>query len=190
MKKLLSTLVSVAAMSAPAAHAEDTATYYGGLALTTPGRASAPSRTGGQVTDTSRVGVKLYGGINLNRHFAVEAGYGHFGANKLGNTGDGASGDARIDIDTAYLAVKGSYPINDRFALIGKSGFAHTRIALRGFNEPDPSMTHTMLGLGAQVRLTPALALTLELDRYGTLRTATNKQFKLNKLEAGLNWRF
>lgn len=190
MKKLLSALLAVAAMTSFAARAEDTEKYYGGLTLTTPGKASALSRTGERVSDNSRVGAKTYGGINVNQHFALEAGYGDFGSNTLKNTGAGASGDARIAADMLYLAAKGSYPANERFALFGKAGIAHTRIALTGFGEPDAKMTHTMLGLGAQYQVAPTVALTLELNRYGAMRTATNKKFELNKLEAGVKFGF
>lgn len=190
MNKLLSVLLAVAAITSSAARAEDAAKYYGGLTLTTPGKATALSRTGERVSDTSRVGAKIYGGINVNQHFALEAGYGNFGSNTLKNTGAGTSGDARTAADMMYLAAKGTYPIGERFALFGKAGIAHTRIALSGFGEPDAKMTHTMLGLGGEYKITPKVALTLELNRYGAMRTTTNKKFEFNKLEAGLKWSF
>jgi OOP family OmpA-OmpF porin len=191
MNKLLPALLALTAMTAPLAHADDAEKYYAGLALTTPDRANMVSRTGQSVRDTSRIGAKIYAGINLNKHFALEAGYGDFGATTLNNTGAGASGDARIDTDMLYMAAKGSYLMNDRLALFGKTGVAHTRFALSGLGEPDVSMTRVMLGLGAEYEITPRIASVFQLSHYGAMRTATkNHSFRINKLEAGLKLSF
>lgn len=190
MNKLLSALLAVAAMTSPAAHAADAEKYYAGLALTTPGKATARSRTGELVTDKSSVGAKIYAGININDQFALEAGYGNFDKNTFKNTGAGTSGDAQVEADTVYMAAKGSYLVNDRLALFGKAGVAHTRISLDGFGDPDVSMTRPMLGLGVQYKITPTLALTLDLANYGSMKTGSNKHFNLNKLEAGLKVSF
>ncbi len=190
MHKLLSALLAFAALASPVAQAEDTPTSYAGLALAGGDRATAITRTGESSTDNSSIGARLYGGLNFNEHFALEAGYGHFGSHTLKNTGPGTSGDARIETSMFYVAGKGSYAIGDRFALFGKLGVARTRFALSGFGTPDVTMTRPMLGVGAEYTIAPQLALTLELNRYGQTQPAPNRRFSLNKLEAGLRFSF
>ena len=173
MKKIFTAVLAVAAMTTPLAHAEEQGKTYAGVAITSPSKARMLSRTGQEGVDSSRVGAKIYGGINLTEHVALEAGYASFGSHTLNNAGPGASGDTRLASNMVYVAVKGSTMVGERVALFGKTGMAHTRISASGTGAQDVSMTRVMVGLGAQYRITPTLAATLELNRYGGLRTAS-----------------
>ena len=177
-------------MTCVLAQADDTSKNYAGLSLTTAGNATARSRTGELVSDRSRLGAKIYGGIQFNRNFALEAGYGSFGSHTLKNTGSGPSGDARLGSDMLYGAAKGSYLLGERFSLFGKLGVARTRAQFSGFDEPDFTMTRAMVGVGVEYKISSSLALGLEFDNYGSAQTASNRQFNLRKVEAGLTLRF
>jgi OOP family OmpA-OmpF porin len=189
MNKLLLALL-VAAMTSTAAQAEELDKYYAGVTLSSSGKSTGISRTGERVSDSGGVGTKIFGGVNLNKHVALEAGYANYGSHTLRNTGAGTSGDAQIDTSMMYLAAKGTVAINERFALFGKSGLAHTRFALTGMGEPDVRMSRLMLGVGAQVSITKQVALTLEFEHYGKAEPAPNRLYSLNKFEAGLKYSF
>jgi OOP family OmpA-OmpF porin len=190
MNKHLSALLAIAALASPAAYADETPTSYAGVALAVGGRATGIARTGQSISENAGVGARLYGGLNFNENVALEAGYGHFGSITLKNTGPGTSGDARIETSVLYVAGKGTYVIDERFALFGKLGVARTRFALSGFGTPDVTMTRPMFGVGAQYNMTPRLALTFEVNRYGKTQTAPNRRFNLNKVDAGLTFSF
>ncbi|PWF44394.1 outer membrane beta-barrel protein [Massilia glaciei] len=179
-----------AALISPIAHADDTAQTYAGFTLGSTDRANGTSRTGEKISERGRIGAKIFGGYNLNRNFALEAGYGNFGSITLKNTGPGASGDSRIDTSMFYAAGKGTYAINDRFNLYGKVGVAHTRFALTGFGEPDVKMTRPLIGFGGEYNISQQVALTLGYERYGRTKPAPNRMFNLNKIEAGLKFSF
>ncbi|MES3021977.1 MAG: outer membrane beta-barrel protein [Pseudomonadota bacterium] len=189
MKNHLYALLAAALIS-PLAHADDAAQTYAGFTLSGKDRANAVSRTGEMVTERGRYGVKIFGGYNINRNFALEAGYGNFGSITLKNTGAGASGDARIDTSTFYAAGKGTYAINDRFNLYGKLGVARTTFALTGFGDPDVKMTRPLVGFGAEYNISQQVALTLGYEHYGRVQAAPKRSFGINKLEAGLKFSF
>ena len=190
MNKIFTAVLAVAAMTSPLAYAEEQGKTYAGVAITSPSQARMVSRTGQEVVDSSRVGAKIYGGINFTEHVSLEAGVASFGSHTLKNAGPGAGGDTRLASDMVYVAVKGSTMIGERVALFGKTGMAHTRVSASGTAVQDMSITRVMVGLGAQYRITPTLAATLEIGRYGGLRTMSGTALKLNKMEAGLKLSF
>lgn len=190
MKILVCTLFAIAATTSSLAHAQASTETYGGVTLSTSGKATARSRTGELVSDGGRVGVKLYGGWNLNEHLALEAGYANYGTYTLKNTGPGASGDAHIRAAMFYVAAKGTYMFNERIGVFGKLGVAHARFKHDGLGEPDVKMTRPMIGIGAQYMLTQKVALTLEVNKYGKKETGPGKGYNLNKLEAGVKFNF
>lgn len=190
MKLFVSTLFAIAAATSPLAHAQAMTDAYGGLTLSTSGKATARSRTGEFVSDRGRVGVKLYGGWNLNEHVALEAGYGNYGTYTLKNTGPGTSGDAHSRAAMVYVAARGSYMFNDSIGVFGKLGVAHASFKHDGLGEPDAKMTRPMIGIGGQYLLTQKVALTLELNKYGNKDMGPGRGYRLNKLEAGVKFNF
>ena len=120
----------------------------------------------------------------------MEAGYASLGSHTLSNAGPGTAGNTRLAANLGYVAVKGSVMVGERVALFGKTGMAHTRVSASGSGAQDVSMTRAMLGFGAQYQVTPDIALTLELARYGAMRTTSGTSLRVNKMEAGLKYSF
>lgn len=190
MKTVSIALLAITAGTSSFAFAEGSARNYAGIAITSPSQAKMLSRTGEEVTDSSRVGAKIYGGIHLTEHVALEAGYASLGSHTLSNAGPGTAGNTRLAANLGYVAVKGSVMVGERVALFGKTGMAHTRVSASGSGAQDVSMTRAMLGFGAQYQMTPDIALTLELARYGAMRTTSGTSLRVNKMEAGLKYSF
>lgn len=189
MHKHLAALI-IAALAASGAHAEDSGAYLG-VALSKAGDIDARARSGTLAdSDHSGFSGRLYGGYRLNRNFAVEAGYASFGTFTLPDVGPGASGDARIKPHSLYAGVKAIYPVSERVDLFGKLNLMHTRVDVAGLESGDVSINRVMPGVGAEVRLTPRLGLTLEVNRYGSVTLPRTGRLNFNRVEAGLNLRF
>lgn len=189
MKKLFACLIA-AAIITPCAQAQETSPYYAGLTVSKSGQTRAFDRTGTLVSADGRVGVKAFAGYNFTPSLALEAGYADYGSHVLKNTGPGISGDATVDTSLFYLAGKGTYMFGERFGAFAKLGVAHTRFDQDGLGAPDVTMTRPMFGVGLQYKISEQVALTLEVDSYGTKRIAPNKYYSMRKLEAGLKFSF
>ena len=121
------------------------------------------------------IAYKVYGGKQLSRYFAVEAGYfdlGDFTYNAT--TSDGSlAGKARIH--GFNLDLVGQLPITERFSVLGRVGaqyaktkttFSGNRLnAITGPNNSE-SKTGPKLGLGLEYKFNEALALRGEVERY------------------------
>jgi OOP family OmpA-OmpF porin len=103
--------------------------------------------------DTS---FKILGGYQINKHFGAELGYTDFGsANSGGVTVKGTAWE---------LVGVGSLPLNDKFSLFGKLGFAMTDGEATGFGSADS--TELTYGIGAKYNFTPVLGVTAEYQVY------------------------
>lgn len=120
--------------------------------------------------DGYKAGGKLFGGVDFDKTWGLEAGYTRFGS---------ASGDYRIGAvngsvsskgHALYLAGKATMPLNEQFSLFGKLGVARNKnevsstAALYNYDE---SKTEGYGAIGAQYNLSKEMALSLELERYG-----------------------
>ena len=182
MKKVLLASLLGAAMMAPAysqtntvSHAEVKGPYIG-LGVTTSRHEFIPE---------TKYSGKLFGGYNFNQTWGIEGGY---------------VGQARFDQSIAppgsvpgshnfsgsgksvYIGVKATVPISARFALISKFGLAHNRGEVQvtdGNAQPIYTETHGKTGLysglGVKFLVTPAIALTLEVERMGRPTSARHR---------------
>ncbi|NNG25746.1 OmpA family protein [Massilia sp. ML15P13] len=127
--------------------------------------------------DERDTGFKLFVGKQLNRYFAVEAGYFDLGkfdfdASTSGNgTLRGEAGFRGVNLDLV-----GRLPLTQRLSLLGRAGvqYAKTRTHFSGnrlnaVTNPNPATegrSNAKLGLGLEYQLSEALAVRGEVERY------------------------
>lgn len=173
------------------AHAEDTR-YYAGV-TTGSAKASLENRAGERFSSTNHpIPLKVYGGVDLNKHFAVEAGYaGATDKHAFDNGLTGSSTLPRLGSQVAYVAVKGTMALGESFDVFGKAGVAYSRYEMvdAGAGNFTVSAAKPMLGLGTAYKLSDKLALTLEVEHFGRVR---EKQISLRqtRVQVGLKFGF
>jgi OOP family OmpA-OmpF porin len=150
---------------------------------------SALASNGSSVTafaadEKHTVAYKVFGGKQLNRYLAVEAGYfdlGHFGFDAA--TSDGTlSGVAKMRGVNVDLVAQ--IPMGERFSLLGRVGAQHmtTKTSFRGnrlnaVTAPEASERKTglKLGLGLEYKFSEAAAVRAEVERYAVNDAIGNK---------------
>jgi len=144
-------------------------------------------------------GYKLFGGYQVNKYLAVEAGYfdlGRFGFVANTNPAGTLSGD--IKVRGINLDAVGTLPITEKFSAFGRLGvtYADTNGAFAGTGavnvlDPSPSARDTNLkvGLGVQYAFTEALSLRAEIERY-RINDAVGNKGDVDLASIGLVYRF
>jgi OOP family OmpA-OmpF porin len=185
------TIAGLGGLTAMGALAQAEAGYtYGGLSFgraTTSfdERAMAGSLLGagtsvtGLSSDTRGNAFKLFGGYQMNRNLAIEAGY--FNLGKFGFSADTTPAgtlDGRMKIQGANLDLVGTLPLTTNLSALGRVGAQYSRTrssfdatgaALPTSGSRKESHTNAKWGLGLQYAISPALMLRAEVER---LRTA------------------
>ncbi len=136
--------------------------------------------------------IKLYGGVELNDYFAVEAGFsGTTGKHEFDKRLYGTATEPRLQARALYLAAKGTVAVSERVDLHAKLGVAHSRFEMSNAGTHDRKIdgTKPMFGIGAAYKFTEQLAGTLEFEHYGTVREEGYK-LRRQQLQAGLKLRF
>lgn len=203
--------LAVALLASPASFAQESG-WYGGASL---GRSAATIDSdrinrglAGQGLATSALderdndfGYKLFGGYQLNRHFGLEASWfdlGEMGYTATTTPAGTLSGDVRLR--GLGLDVVGTWPLTERFSLLGRIGMAHTQ-ARGTFSRSgavtlpypsastDESNTGVKFGAGVAWRLSPAWELRAEAERYRIKDTVGNKG-DVDLFTIGLVYRF
>jgi len=120
---------------------------------------------------------KLGVGYQLSPNFAVEAGYVALGkvSNKARGTGGADTANAEYKSSALGLSALGMLPINTDFSVFAKAGVAHTKITAKadltvgGASASDSAKKREFVpvfGLGAEYKLTQAVAVRAEYERY------------------------
>ena len=150
-------------------------------------------------TDERELGAKLFFGKQLNQYFAVEAGYFDLGKFKVDATTSGNGsfhGEARFR--GANLDLVGQLPLSQRLSLLGRAGmqYAHTSTSFSGnrlaaVTNPRASENklNAKVGLGLYYKLSEALALRGEVERY-RLKDAVGNRGEIDLLSLGLVYKF
>lgn len=113
---------------------------------------------------------KLFGGVEIDETFGVEAGYTDFRKSHANYTANGVNGVAEADGYGAYLAGKATMPLNEQTGIYGKLGVAHTK---REMTATTPGIGRkasdngVYAGIGVQHVLNPQVSLIAEYERYG-----------------------
>lgn len=215
MKKITSIsgklgLAALAASLSPLVMAQQDSGWYGGLsvgrsmATIDDARITAQLKALGLATtsiaDRERSsGYKLFGGYELNRNVAIEAGI--FDLGKFGYTATTAppgtlTGDIRLK--GLNLDLVGKWPVTDKFSVMGRVGVANTRAQDRFVGtgavivtNPSPSKRETNLkvGLGMGYDFNESLGARVEYERY-RINDAIGNKGHVDLVSVGLVYRF
>jgi OOP family OmpA-OmpF porin len=152
--------------------------------------------------DDSDTAWKIFAGYQINRNFAVEAGYGSLGEVKLSTPPFVFLGTpipaANVKIETNVWEVVGigSVPIADRFSLFGKVGIygSDTDIDVNfpGFGSTGDSDDNVDLtfGFGARYDFTRNFGVRAEWQRYGDVSASDFGESDVDVLSVGIVFRF
>jgi OOP family OmpA-OmpF porin len=128
---------------------------------------------------------KLFFGKQMNKYFAVEAGVfdlGKFGFNATTTPAGTLNGN--VGFKGLNLDVLGQMPLSERFSVYGRLGMNYARAnahfsgnRLLAVSNPNPSENklNPKVGLGLEYKLTQALAIRGEVERY-RLNDAVNNR--------------
>lgn len=105
--------------------------------------------------------LKIFGGYQINRSFAVEFGYSDFGDVTVGNNGVNAS--------AWELTGLGKFPLGNQFYVYGLAGLAKIKAetTVSGLRVSDDS-TELTFGFGLQYDFSPKVGGRLQWQRYDT----------------------
>lgn len=172
MKKLIFALI--AGSAAMAAQAQTTATTapraYVGAGVSTVESDFKISGANNVNSSGWKGSGKLFGGVEIDQTFGVEAGYTDFRKSRADYTFNGANGVAEADGYGSYLAGKATMPVNEQTSVYGKLGVAHTK---REMTSSTPGLARKVsdngvyAGIGVQHALNQQVSLIAEYERYG-----------------------
>ena len=120
----------------------------------------------------SSTAYNILGGYSFNQYVAAEVAYTDLGTASA--TGSGVTAD--IKGTQMSLAAVGFLPLGKDFALLGKLGYASTKIDISGANVVGTSATKDDLiyGVGAQYNIGKNVGLRLNYDMFNVGDTTTN----------------
>lgn len=199
------------ALGAPAAMAQATGWYTGGsvgASRATIDDERIQNGLAGQGLGTSSIdnrerdtAFKLFGGYQFNRYFGVEGGYfdlGKFGYTAHTTPAGSLTGD--IKVKGLNLDLVGSYPITDRFSVLGRVGVISARtdgsfsasgaarVPYAG-TQTSERFTDAKLGAGVAYAFTDALSMRLEAERY-RIHDSVGNHGDVDVVSVGLVYRF
>lgn len=170
MKKLIFALIAGSAAMAAQAQTTTAPRAYVGAGVAT---VESDYRISGASNVNSsgwKGSGKLFGGVELDQTFGVEAGYTDFRKSRADYTLNGVNGRAEADGYGAYLAGKATMPVNEQTAVYGKLGVAHTK---REMTSTTPGLAGkdsdngVYAGVGVQYAVNQQVSLVAEYERYG-----------------------
>jgi OOP family OmpA-OmpF porin len=152
------------------------------------------------ITDDNRgIGYKVFGGLKINRNFALEAGYfnlGEFGF--TATTSPAGTLTGKIKIQGLNLDAVGILPITEKFSAFGRIGaqYAQARGSFAGTGQvvvlksnPSKSQALYKVGMGVQYDFTESVGLRGEWERYRINDTIGNRG-DIDMLSVGLVFLF
>ena len=169
MKKLIfAMLAATAAMGSAQAEAPRP---YVGVGVVTADREFDMAGATGVSTEGRKSSGKIFGGVEIDQTFGVEAGYTDFGKSHVDYTLNGAQGRAVTSNKSFYVAGKVTRPINEQVSVYGKLGASSNKTALSSnttaaYNSSERK-TQVYAGAGVQYNLNQKVALIAEYERYG-----------------------
>jgi OOP family OmpA-OmpF porin len=192
MKKLIFALIaSAAAMTAAQAQTTAAPRPYIGAGVAS---ADHDYRLGNGATNVNgdgyKASAKVFGGVEFDQRYGVEAGYTDFRSSDFSYTNAaGTRGHGSSDGYGVYVAGKASVPVNDQLSAYGKLGVAYSKRKMSsnlGLNA-EQNDTGAYAAVGLQYNINPQVALTAEYERYGK-----TKDFgaKADVLTAGVKYSF
>jgi hypothetical protein len=103
---------------------------------------------------------KLFGGVDFNQNWGLEAGYSHSGESKHFNV---THKDSAL-----YVAAKATLPINEQWSVFGKVGAVRHKSSMHASGwSYGGSDIGVYSSVGAQFKLSKRVSLTAEIERNG-----------------------
>jgi len=148
MKMYFVAAAMTASVISPIAMAEETGPYAGISVGQT--EVDYEGVSGTSIVEDSDTGFKIFGGYNVNKHFAVELTYHDLGNNEVTI----GSATADIDLSAISIAAIGKLPVNEQFTAFGKLGYADLDAEMNtNTTTTSVSETDLLYGLGVQYKL-------------------------------------
>lgn len=190
MKKLtvlhLLGAAGMATFLASSAYAQDTSHYYAGGSVGQSRTEMDPARTTGILmpgvattgiaSDNKGDAFKVFGGWQINRNLALEAGYFDLGKNRFTTTTSPSgtlSGETRVQ--GLNFDVVGTMPLTERFSALARVGaqqaWSTDRLSGTGTGAGMASRgkhndTNYKVGLGMQYEMSPSIWIRGDVERY------------------------
>jgi len=202
-------LLGCAVVNSPLAAADDSRWYVGGNIgesrahiddkRITSGLLGSGFATTSMTDDDHHFAYKFFGGLKLNKNFALEAGY--FDLGKFGFTSNTVpagtlSGD--IKIKGLNFDVVGFLPVAEKFSVFGRIGlqyaqakdsFSGTGAVTVANSSPSKNAGNYKIGVGVQYDFTPSLGLRGEFERY-RINDAVGNRGDVEMASVGLVYMF
>ena len=173
MKKRIFALIAGAAAMTAAQAQTGMSRGYVGVGIATAETTYTVAGSSNMGDPGYRASGKIFGGVDINQMWGAELGYTDFRSANANYSIGATPGNISSEGHSWYLAGKASMPINEQFSAFGKLGAARNTISISsstvGYNREDTD-TGLYAAIGAEYRLTPQIALSLEYERYGKSR--------------------
>ena len=148
--------------------------------------------------DDKDTAYKIFGGYQVNRNFAIEAGYTDLGKAKINLTGPGGFVNAEFKANAWEVVGVGILPVADRFSLFGKIGLYRGELEgtlssnVLGTTPLTGKDTNTDLtfGVGLKFDITNNFALRGEWQRYSSLGGSEVGETDVDVLSIGVAFKF
>jgi len=184
--------------AAPAAAvASDTGIYLGlagGWGLTNWKNADGNGGVGKVGSDNGFVG-RVFAGYNINRYFAIEAGYSYF-FNKVSTDANTSLGIDKIKTQAIDAYFKGSLPVVENFDLYAKLGAGYLMTQrnpnANNFRGGNNNNINVAFGAGADYSITPNVIANIEWTRIAGYAKYTSDKYIPNTdaFMVGLRYKF
>ena len=130
------------------------------------------------------VAYGIFAGYQLTDHFAIEAGYDHYGTLKMENNTPDVKSD-KLTNHGANLSLKASYPVLDNLDIYARAGAALVRTDYSGYNNQDAHKEHSFHSL----KVSPLVAGGLEYAIPGLESLAVRLEYQwLHKVGRDQQW--
>ena len=152
------------------------------------------------ITDDDRdTGYKLFGGYQINKYFALEAGFFDLGKFEFtATTAPAGTLRGNIKIKGLNFDAVGILPITEKFSAFGRVGlqYAEAKDSFRGTgsvtvrdSNPSNRDANYKLGLGLQYHFTKSFGMRAEAERY-RIDDAVGNKGDIDLFSLGLVYRF
>lgn len=154
--------------------------------------------TSNTLIDSHDTAWKLYGGYQFNENFAVEAGYhdlGRFRGTAVVSAPVASTPGGNWVAYAGSLSAVGTYPVFNRFSIIGKAGLAVTRLKvdlpLPASFTPSATRVQPLLGLGVKFDFNKQFGLRGEFERFNNVGDGNRTgQTPINVWSVSAQYRF
>jgi len=190
MKKLtplyLLGIAGLGSVLATSALAQENKYYYWGLgagqsqsqiddSLTTNSLLKSSNSPGSFSSERQDTAYKVFGGYQLNKNFAVEAGYFNLGKFTYATSLPGGTLNGRYETEGVNLDLVGIMPLSTKWSALARVGLQHaiTRDSFSGpglpasaSNDNSTRVNNMKVGLGLQYAITPSVLVRGEAERF------------------------